>query len=353
MFINDVGEVTWEEINDGIAGSNYGWNITEGVTTDPRFRSPLFVYGHGSSATTGCAITGGAFYNPATVQFPSSYVGKYFFADLCGGWIRVMDPATNMSPPPDFATGISQPVDLKVGADGSLYYLSIGSGAVFRVQFPASPSITMQPADQTVIAGQPVTFSVTATGAPTLTYQWQRNQVNIMGANATTFMISPTVLGDNGAKFRCVVMNGSGTAMSNEATLTVRPDPPPPVLQFEQTTDHLIAFDSAVMFPDPFLLTNPVIDSTDHRTRIMFFALNTDLLPTENASAVNAQVETSQGTVIVVSEFVGPIIVPGLNGLSEIIIRLPDSLVGRTGDVLVTITLRGKVSNKLRFTLRQ
>jgi glucose/arabinose dehydrogenase len=59
MFVNDVGETTWEEINDGVAGSNYGWPATEGSTTDPRFRSPLFVYGHGSGATTGCAITGG------------------------------------------------------------------------------------------------------------------------------------------------------------------------------------------------------------------------------------------------------------------------------------------------------
>src|SRR5690349_21890187 len=47
MFINDVGQNTWEEINDGIAGSNYGWPTTEGVTTNPAFRSPLFVYTHG------------------------------------------------------------------------------------------------------------------------------------------------------------------------------------------------------------------------------------------------------------------------------------------------------------------
>jgi glucose/arabinose dehydrogenase len=133
MFINDVGQNTWEEINDGIAGSNYGWPTTEGPTTNPNFRSPLFAYGHGFSATTGCAIAGGAFYNPPVVQFPSSFVGKYFFADLCSGWIRVFDPATGTASA--FASGISQPVDLQVGADGSLYYLSIGSGAVFRVRF--------------------------------------------------------------------------------------------------------------------------------------------------------------------------------------------------------------------------
>src|SRR6476660_5881467 len=38
MFINDVGESTYEEINNGIAGSNYGWPVTEGPTNNPSFR---------------------------------------------------------------------------------------------------------------------------------------------------------------------------------------------------------------------------------------------------------------------------------------------------------------------------
>jgi glucose/arabinose dehydrogenase len=132
MFINDVGQSTWEEIDDGIVGSNYGWPTTEGPTTNPNFRSPLFSYGHGTSSTTGCAIIGGAFYNPSVNQFPSSYVGKYFFADLCSGWIRVMDPANNTAS--DFASGISSPVCLALGPDGCLYYLAQGnSGQVFKI----------------------------------------------------------------------------------------------------------------------------------------------------------------------------------------------------------------------------
>ena len=131
-FINDVGQSTWEEINDGIAGSNYGWPTTEGPTSNPAFRSPIYYYGHGTTNTTGCAIVGGAFYNPPVVQFPSSYIGKYFFADLCGGWIRVFDPAAGTAT--GFATGISNPVDLHVGPDGALYYLAQGSGGqVFRI----------------------------------------------------------------------------------------------------------------------------------------------------------------------------------------------------------------------------
>lgn len=144
MFINDVGQSAWEEINDGVAGANYGWPSTEGPTTNPNFRTPLFSYGHGSSLTTGCAITGGAFYNPATVQFPSTYVGKYFFADFCSGWVRTLDPAnipspTNPSSAPGFISGLANPVDLKVTPAGSLLILTRGNGSVIEIKYPAPP----------------------------------------------------------------------------------------------------------------------------------------------------------------------------------------------------------------------
>ena len=158
MFINDVGQSTWEEINDGIAGSNYGWPASEGPTTIPTFRSPLFAYGHGTGPTTGCAIAGGAFYNPLNVQFPATFFGKYFFADLCSGWIRTFDASTSTAA--DFASGIAQPVDLKVSADGSLYYLAIGSGSLSRIQFngPATPApviVTEQNTDSAVALDSP------------------------------------------------------------------------------------------------------------------------------------------------------------------------------------------------------
>jgi len=140
LFINDVGQNTWEEINDGIAGSNYGWSICEGFCSPPNanFRDPLFEYGHGSSATTGCAITGGAFYAPTVANFPSDYNGKYFYAEFCTGWIRRFDPGTGTDTA--FATGISSPVDLIVTSDGSLFYLARGSGSVFRVRFSGPTS---------------------------------------------------------------------------------------------------------------------------------------------------------------------------------------------------------------------
>lgn len=156
MFINDVGQNAWEEINDGIAASNYGWNTCEGVCSPPNagFRDPLFQYGHGSTSTTGCAITGGAFYNPAAVMFPGDYIGKFFFADFCTGWIRRFDPSASTSV--DFASGINGPVDLIAGNDGSLFYLARGAGSVMRVVF-SSPTST-----NGVISGRVITSG----GAP-------------------------------------------------------------------------------------------------------------------------------------------------------------------------------------------
>jgi uncharacterized protein (TIGR03437 family) len=351
LFINDVGQNAWEEINDGIAGSNYGWPTCEGNCASPNatFRNPLFQYAHsGASSTTGCAIVGGGFYNPTTVQFPASYVGKYFFADLCNGWIRVFDPSNNTAA--DFGSGVATPVDLKVASDGSLYYLAIGSSSVFRIQFNGgtAPTIATHPSNQSVLQGQPATFSVVAGGSAMLTYQWQRNQVNISGAMASTYMIASTALSDNGAKFRCVVTNSFGTATSNEATLTVQS--PPPVLLTEANSNLAIALDSVTMFRDPFPLTNPFNFSADGRTRVSFLALNLDLLQSETFSAVTARAEDSMLNVYPMTvEFLGP--VPAVPGVSEVTILLPDNLPPGQ-DVLVTLTLRGQTSNRARIRIR-
>ena len=228
MFINDVGQNTWEEINDGIEGSNYGWPTTEGATTDSRFRTPVYSYPHPPPGPfQGCAITGGAFYAGLPAQFPAEYVGDYFFADYCSGWINRLNDSAGT--PVTFASGISSPVDLAVGPEGSLYYLARGStGVVVRITFTGSqaPAITQHPASQTVSVGQSASFTVAASGAPPLSYQWQRNGTPIGGATSATYTLQTTST-DNGAQFRAVVTNASGSATSNTATLTVVANQPP------------------------------------------------------------------------------------------------------------------------------
>jgi glucose/arabinose dehydrogenase len=229
MFINDVGQNTWEEINDGQAGANYGWPATEGYTSDPDYESPFYAYANVAST---CAITGGTFYSPAVAPFPPEYRGQYFFADYCAGWIRRVDLADNTSVT-DFATGLSFPVDLRVTADGSLYYLARGSGsntgAVSRIQYTAgqAPTITTQPSSQTVASGQSATFSVVASGTAPLSYQWTRNGAVIPGATASSYTLGSATAADSGASFQCVVSNAFGTTTSLPATLTVTSNQPP------------------------------------------------------------------------------------------------------------------------------
>jgi glucose/arabinose dehydrogenase len=120
LFINDVGTfmtTAREEINEGVAGANYGWPTCEGACGVAAFRNPTYAYPHTNNLN---AITGGTFYNGAL--FPTQYVGKYFFGDLNTAVLYLLDPSTtNVTP---FASRlVGRLVSLKVGPDGALYYL--------------------------------------------------------------------------------------------------------------------------------------------------------------------------------------------------------------------------------------
>jgi glucose/arabinose dehydrogenase len=253
LFINDVGQNTWEEINEGAAGANYGWPATEGATTNPPYATPVYSYAHGSGAFQGCAISGGAFYAGLPAQFPPSYVGDYFFADYCTGWINQLDETSGIVVS-TFASAIPSPVDLAVGPEGGLYYLARGAGSntgvVFRITFTGqqAPSITQHPASRTVSVGQSASFTVAASGAPPLTYQWQRNGSPISGATGATYTLPTTTLSDSGAQFRAVVSNASGSATSNAATLTVVANQPPVPTIIAPASGALYSAGSALAF---------------------------------------------------------------------------------------------------------
>lgn len=225
MFINDVGQETFEEVNEGVAGANYGWPASEGPTTNPNHKGPIYSYAHGTGEVTGCAITGGAFYNPQTNLFPTNYSGQYFFADFCAGFIRYFDPATVQftGVTTVFASGISQPVDIQVAADGAFYYLARGTGSVFRVTYSLNlpPTVTVNPSNVTAPAGGIASFTVAASGSQPITYQWQRNGANLPGATSSTLTINPVQLTDSGSQYRAIVSNSFGTVASNVAILTV------------------------------------------------------------------------------------------------------------------------------------
>ncbi len=224
IFVNDVGQVTWEEINEATAANrNFGWPNAEGVNSNTAYTNPVYAYRHGTGDGKGCAITGGTFFNPASTNYPASYAGKYFFQDFCNKWINVIDFSGGTVVRSSFATNLpGDALSLETGHDGNLFYLSRSNRALYKIIYTTNttPAITSHPSSLSVSQGQAATFRVSATGTGPLNYQWQKNSVNIAGATGATYAIASTVSTDAGA-YRVVVTNATGSATSNAANLTI------------------------------------------------------------------------------------------------------------------------------------
>jgi Abnormal spindle-like microcephaly-assoc'd, ASPM-SPD-2-Hydin/Immunoglobulin I-set domain len=112
------------------------------------------------------------------------------------------------------------------GSFFTLFLLAAGCGNIAQRAATPTPSkaalsITTQPTNRTVTVGQPATFSVIASGVPTLTYQWRRNGTSVSGATSATYTTAPTTASDKGTQFTVVVKNNTGSVTSNPASLTV------------------------------------------------------------------------------------------------------------------------------------
>src|SRR5216684_1668246 len=110
---------------------------------------------------------------------------------------------------------------------------------------PVAPSITTEPANQTVTAGQTASFSVAATGTAPLSYQWQKNSVAIAGATSSTYTTPATTSSDNGALFTVVVSNTAGSVTSNAASLTVNAAPAAPSITTQPASQTVTTGQSA------------------------------------------------------------------------------------------------------------
>jgi Big-like domain-containing protein len=118
-----------------------------------------------------------------------------------------------------------------------------------------------------------------------------------------------------------------------------------PLLFTEENTQSAVAPDLVTQMRDPFSLTNQYNVSPDLRRRVSLFVWRLGLLPTDNASNVTVLAEDDQGRVYNLAvEYVGPS--PGLAEVTQVVVRLPDSVVGAPRDLWLKVSLRGPFSNR-------
>src|SRR5205809_2807500 len=126
------------------------------------------------------------------------------------------------------------PSDAGYTSTPSRQSMTLNGGNITGVNFTdnaaaVAPTITTQPANQTVTAGQTATFAVVAAGTAPLGYQWQKNGGNIAGATSASYTTATTTAADSGSTFRVGVTNSASRVTSSAATLKVNPGAGAPV----------------------------------------------------------------------------------------------------------------------------
>ena len=238
IYINDVGETTWEEIDRSVPGANFGWSggNTDGFghPSPPGpgvYQDPLLAYNHsGGPAGGGIAIVGGTFYNPARAAIP----GLLRRQILLRRPRRRLDPGvrsgqTGQHHQPRYVVRLRlrypRRSDRPEGGPGREPVLPHGRRRGREGLVPGA-GIATQPVGLTVNEGQSATFTVVASG-PSLSYQWQHligaSWVDV-GVNSRSYTIAAATTAD-ASGYRVIVSNPVGFAVSDAVVLAVNPAP--------------------------------------------------------------------------------------------------------------------------------
>ena len=248
MYEGDVGDnsntSSIEEVNLVTRGANYGWPLCEGSCAMAGMTNPVFEYVHPSHDS---AIIGGFVYRGT--QFPSQYVGNYFYGDYAQGFVRrlTLNPNGTVASAQNFwpADGsqddplIGDIVKVLMGPDGSIYYVDIGfteshqpnGAAIRRIRYAASnlPPVCVASAAPTAgPAPLQVNFSSAGSfdpeGAP-LSYLWTFGDgftSNLPAAVHTFNAAGPYVA-------HLTVSDGTSSTLSNDLGISVGAPPVPAI----------------------------------------------------------------------------------------------------------------------------
>jgi uncharacterized repeat protein (TIGR01451 family) len=270
IWVSDVGWSTWEELNriaspaDSVA-DNLGWPCYEGAARQASYDNlnlnlceslyaagtgavvaPYYTYRHTDSIVSGEACANGqgsstvgmAFYTGG--DYPAEYDGAMFFADYSRDCLWVMPTGSNGLPDPtkraNFLTPAANPVDIKIGPGGDLFYVDFNGGTIRRIEYFAAnqPPVAVATASPT---DGPAPLQVAFDGSGSsdadndpLTYSWDLDGNGVFG-DATT--VAPTFTyqspGTYGAVLRVTDSHGASD-LSPVVTISVGNTPPVPVI---------------------------------------------------------------------------------------------------------------------------
>jgi glucose/arabinose dehydrogenase len=231
MLVADVGENTWEEINVIKKGANYGWPGAEGDCGACIYENPLYAYNHDgqtASISLGTVYTGN--------QLPPDYRNSILFGDYARGFIKsvglaVHDHGDNHDPVveemQDFDLEAGTVVDLQAMPDGSVYFLNVYPGQLFKVQYqPVNPAPIVKINVNTNGGQAPLTvnfnsFGTTDPNGDPLIYAWN------FGDGTTSNLQNPTKIYNQNGRYRVqlTVADGDNTSISEPLFIQVGTPP--------------------------------------------------------------------------------------------------------------------------------
>ncbi|HMG17070.1 MAG TPA: PQQ-dependent sugar dehydrogenase [Saprospiraceae bacterium] len=203
LFIADVGQNIWEEVDfepaNSSGGLNYGWRCYEGNATfntagcgpASNYVFPVHVHKHTSDPNCGGSISGGYIYRGS--KYPGLY-GKYLFADYCSGkfWALYKDNSGNWKESNIATLTLYEYSSFGQDKDGELFVIGNGSGKIFKIEMDC-PSITADFAT-TYACKDSLNGQIQINSNSTLNYQWSNGDTSKIITNLAPGIYSVTLV---------------------------------------------------------------------------------------------------------------------------------------------------------------
>jgi glucose/arabinose dehydrogenase/chitodextrinase len=288
LWFGEVGWNTWEEVDHGVKGGNYGWPCWEGNAVNVTYQSageclalqpgdvrfPYVTWDH----SVGTAAIGGPFYTASL--YPQQYQGNYFYADYSGNFIKriVFDSQHNPVNATSFATGVPAPVSLELGPDGMIYYNSFTTGEIRRIRFNGPVA---KASANPVYGYSPLAVSFSSAGSVNpggggLTYLWNFGD----GTTSTAANPTHTYTSASVSSFTARLTVSSG-GLSSSATVPIVVGSVPPVPTITMPADgtpalpgQTVTFQGSATDPDQGQLAPSALTWTvllHHNTHVHTF----------------------------------------------------------------------------------